>query len=78
MYHNINLKTALGYISDKFEVAKCFNIYFTTIATSLVSKLAAPSGLFGIEHINDHYNKLGVRKGDFKLATVTTDEVFKN
>ena len=77
VYHNINLKTALGYISDKFEVAKCFNIYFTTIATSLVSKLAAPSGLFGIEHINDHYNKLGVRKGDFKLATVTTDEVFK-
>ena len=77
MYHNINLKTTLCYISDKLEVAKCFNTYFTTIATSLVNKLSAPSGLYGTEHINNYYRKLGVRKDVFKLVTVTTDEVFK-
>ena len=77
MCNNINLKSALSYISDKFEVAKCLNIYFTTIATSLVSKLSAPSGLYGVEHINDYYRKLGVRKNGFKLTPVTTEEVCK-
>ena len=58
-------------------MANRLNIYFTTIASTLVEKLPSPSGLFGIKHIKAFYSNLGVREDDFKLATVTTDEVLK-
>ena len=58
-------------------MANRLNTYFTTIASKLVAKLPPPSGLFGTEHITAFYSNLGVCEDDFKLATVSTDEVFK-
>ena len=71
--HNINIISDNTLITDKLEVANHFNTFFTTIASTLVTKLPPQSGKYGKEHINAYYNNLGVRKDDFKLAKVTTD-----
>ena len=76
-FTNININSDNTIIRDKKDVATCLNIFFTTIATSLVDKLPLHSGLFDEKHILKFYQNLGVRKDDFKLATVSTDEVFK-
>ena len=59
-------------------MANRLNVYFITIASKLVANLPPPSGLFGTEHIKAFYSNLGVRKDDFELAMVSTDEVLKN
>ena len=76
-YSNINLKSGDSIITDKEDVANHLNIFFSTIATKLVDLLGAASGKFGIEHLKNFYAKRGVCTDDFKLSSVTTDEVFK-
>ncbi|KAI4825746.1 hypothetical protein KUCAC02_021416 [Chaenocephalus aceratus] len=74
-FSNLNIKTDNRLITDKLDVAKYLNIFFTNIATTLVKKLPSHTGLFGVDHIMTYYKDLGVRKDDFSLARVTTAEV---
>ena len=74
---NLNLKTNGALITEEREVANCFNKFFSTISTTLVSKLPPHSGLYGEQHIQTFYKNKGVCKDDFKLAEVKTDDVVK-
>ena len=74
---NISIQTPGTLLTDSLDVAKNLNIYFTSVAKNLVIKLPTPSGLYGVRHVLNFYRNLGVRKNIFKLATVSTDEVFK-
>ena len=76
-FSNINIKSDDTLLTDKLDVANHLNIFFTNIATTLVNKLPSFSGRFGVEHIKTFYNNLGVCKDDFKLVTVSTEEVLK-
>lgn len=76
-FHKINILFGNDLITKTIDVAHHLNNHFTTIASTLVDKLPSPPGLFGTKHIIAFYRNLGVREDDFKLSTVTTDEVFK-
>ena len=72
---NINIKSEQTLITDKQDVANHLNSFFTNMATTLVNKLPPHSGRFDNDHINSFYENLGVCKNDFKLTTVTNEQV---
>ena len=57
-------------------VAQKFNDFFTTVASTLVSKLPKPSGLFGMNHVRNFYSDK-VAQDSFKLNPVDKDQVLK-
>ena len=60
---NLGLKIKDEITFDKEKVGQAFNTYFTSIASTLVSKLPPCTGLFGKEFVTDHYqNKRGCQK----------------
>jgi len=74
---NIGLQIGNELCFDKAKVADTFNSFFTTVASTLVSKLPAPSGIFNETKVKNYYVDKGVVEDTFKLSSVSEDEVFK-
>ena len=74
---NICINSNNTLITDKLMVGNCFNSFFTSIATQLVSKLPPHSGLYGSDHIQTHYENLGAIKDSFFFKPVNTADVLK-
>lgn len=62
---------------DKERVGQAFNTYFTSIASSLVSKLPSCTGIFGKEFVTDYYQSKGVVQNTFRLSPVGEESVLK-
>ena len=62
---------------DKPKVAKKFNDFFTTIASTLVAKLPQSTGIFNEQHVKDHYKTKNVVENSLNLTVVSEDQVLK-
>jgi hypothetical protein len=62
---------------DKSKVAKKFNDFFTTIASTLVAKLPQSTGIFNEQHVKDYYKTKNVVDNSLNLTVVSEDQVLK-
>ena len=60
-------------------VANYINSFYTTVASSLVSKLPPSLGKFGMDSntVQAYYDQLGVKDKGFKLSPVSSDFILK-
>ena len=60
---------------DKLKVAEQFNVFFTTVASSLVNKLPQGTGKFGDDHVSSFYQGKDVIPNAFCLKEVNVDNI---
>ena len=60
------------------KVANCFNLFFTSIAETLVKKLPKASNLFGCHQVNNYYKNKGVKPNIFSLKIVEPSLIEKH
>ena len=60
---------------DKLKVAEQFNMFFTTVASSLVNKLPQGTGKFGDDHVSSFYQGKDVIPNAFCLKEVNVDNI---
>ena len=60
---------------DKLKVAEQFNMFFTTVASSLVNKLPQGTGKFGDDHVSSFYQGKDVSPNAFCLKEVNVDNI---
>ena len=73
---NIGLKIDNEMCFDKLKVAEQFNMFFTTVASSLVNKLSQGTGKFGDDHVSSFYQGKDVSpKNAFCLKEVNVDNI---
>ena len=64
-------------VFDKLKVAEVFNNFFTTMASTVVSKIQAGSGYFSIPFVTQFYANKGVAPDSFSLTPVSEDYILK-
>jgi len=62
---------------DKAKVCDMVNCFYTTVASTLVSKLPVSLGVYGKQFVDFFYSKKGVFKNSFSFALVSKSTVFK-
>ena len=72
---NIGLKIDNEMCFDKLKVAEQFNMFFTTVASSLVNKLPQGTGKFGDDHVSSFYQGKDVSPNAFCLKEVNVDNI---
>ena len=60
---------------DKLKVAEQFNMFFITVASSLVNKLPQGTGKFGDDHVSSFYQGKDVIPNAFCLKEVNVDNI---
>ena len=60
-----------------YDTAHLFNRFYTTVASSLVSRLPSCRGIFGRDFCSRFYRKKGVHGPSFILATVSRHYILK-
>ena len=60
---------------DKLKVAEQFNMFFSTVASSLVNKLPQGTGKFGDDHVLSFYQGKDVSPNAFCLKEVNVDNI---
>ena len=73
---NICLKQNGKNIFNPKSIAKIFKDTFSTLASSLVSKLPTPTSKFGNSFVSSYYKKLNI-KSNFDLTPTTETDVLK-
>ena len=73
--NNIGLKIDNEMCFDKLKVAEQFNMFFTTVASSLVNKLPQGTGKFGDDHVSSFYQGKDVSPNAFCLKEVNVDNI---
>jgi len=74
---NIGLKINGEICFDKAKVCDMFNCFYTTVASTLVSKLPVLLGVYGKQFVDFFYSKKGVFKNVFSFALVSESTVLK-
>ena len=62
---------------DQDKVANKFNSFFTTVASTLVSKLPFGKGIYGKDYVSRYYAGLNVSRDSFSLGKVTENKIRK-
>ena len=62
---------------DKLNVAETFNKFYTTVASSLVSKLPRPSFKYGKDFVAKFYSAKGVKVNNCSFSLVSENKVLK-
>jgi len=74
---NIGLKINGEICFDKAKVCDMFNCCYTTVASTLVSKLPVSLGVYGKQFVDFFYSMKGVFKNSFSFALVSESTVLK-
>ena len=61
---------------DSFSIAQTFKKYYSSLAENLALKLPKPPNNFGIESVNNYYEKYNLKE-KLILANIQLDKVFK-
>ena len=56
-------------------VRSLYTVFFTSVASKLVSKLPTCSGLYGSNQVKKYYVELGVKPNSFSFAKVETAKI---
>ena len=73
---NVGLKIGNEICFDKFKVAEKFNNFYSTVASSLLTKLPTGSGKYGFDHGKQYYSNANGSNVSFMFQPVTDENVF--